>query len=148
MPIIEHLQQHKILLDTHIWIWTMFGEPFFKSSFLSALDLSREREGILISAITIWEIGMLVEKNRLALEMDCLDWVEQALMRPGVKLVPISPKIAIESVRLPGEIHGDPADRLLIATAHHENAVLVTCDQKILEYGRDRYTNVHDPRKI
>jgi PIN domain nuclease of toxin-antitoxin system len=60
--------------------------------------------------------------------------------------MPITPRIAIQSTRLPGAIHGDPADRILVATAHECNSVLVTCDEKLLAYGKDKFVNVHDPR--
>ena len=59
--------------------------------------------------------------------------------------MPITPRIAIQSTRLPENAHGDPADKILIATAHECNAVLVTHDQKILEYGKGRFIYVYDP---
>lgn len=145
MPIIKQLQQHKVLLDTHIWIWLMEGNSELSPKFLKAIDICQTLDNIFISPISIWEIGMLVEKKRIRLEMDCLDWVNQALNKTGFNVVPISPLIAIQSTRLPGDVHGDSADRLIIATAHVENAVLVTCDQKILNYGTDRFISVHSP---
>jgi PIN domain nuclease of toxin-antitoxin system len=57
----------------------------------------------------------------------------------------MTPKIAIQSTRLPGIIHGDPADRILTATAHEENAVLVTCDEKLLKYGEENFISVYNP---
>ena len=90
---------------------------------------------------------MLVEKKRINIEMDVLDWVEQALDTPGIELCPICPRIAIQSTRLEAEIHGDPVDRLLIATASEKNAVLVTCDQKILQYGNGKLITVFNPSK-
>lgn len=147
MPLIRNLKQHKLLLDTHVWLWLMTGDSILSPSFTEAIERSQGHDNVLISAISIWEVGMLVEKKRVELEMDCLDWVEQSLAGPGIRLVPLSPRIAIESTRLPGEIHGDPADRILIATAHEEGAVFVTCDQKLLEYGSDRFVTVYDPRR-
>ena len=90
---------------------------------------------------------MLAEQKRIHLEIDCLDWVEQAFASSNITLIPLTPRIAIQSTRLPETPHGDPADRILIATAHEEGAVLVTCDQKLLEYGQGRFVNVHDPSK-
>lgn len=147
MPIYKQLKQHTILLDTHVWLWLMMGNEKLSNSFKKAVDRNIENESILISAISLWELGMLVEKKRIELEMDCLDWVEQALENRGINLMPITPRIAIQSTRLPEEIHGDPADKILIATAHEHNAVLVTHDQKILEYGKGRFINVFDPCK-
>ncbi len=147
MPIIKSLKQNKIVLDTHIWIWVMMGSSELTLSFRKAFDHSLKLHGVLISPISIWEIGMLVEKKRIQLDMDVQDWIDQALDVPGIKLSPISPRIAIQSTRLPGIIHGDPADRILVATAHEENAVLVTCDEKLFNYGSDKFVNVHNPNK-
>lgn len=147
MPIVKNLKQHKIVLDTHIWLWVMMGNTELSPSFRKAFAHSLKIHGVLISPISIWEIGMLVEKKRIQLDMDTQEWIDQALDIPGIKLSPISPRIAIQSTRLPGAIHGDPADRILIATAHEENAVLVTCDEKLFKYGTDKFVNVFDPCK-
>ena len=145
MPIVKAIKQHKILLDTHVWLWLMMGSAKLGASFKQAVKHSQENHGVLISIISIWEVGMLAEKNRVQLDMDSLDWVLQALDFPGIRLVPISPRAAIQSSRLPGVVQGDPSDRILIATAHEENAVLVTRDEKILEYGLDKFISVYDP---
>jgi PIN domain nuclease of toxin-antitoxin system len=145
MPIVKKLEQHKLLLDTHVWIWLMNEDLKLSSNFLKAVDRCQKQDTILISAISIWEIGMLVEKKRIELNMDCLDWVERSLSLSGIVLVPISPRIAIQSTRLPGVIHGDPADRILIATAVEESAVLATHDQKLLDYGTGKFLSMHDP---
>lgn len=141
---IVKLGQHKLLLDTHVWIWLMNGDPSLSTSFLNAIVANQEKQGILVSAISVWEFGMLVEKKRISIEIDALDWIDKAL--EGINLISISPKIAIQSTRLPGAIHGDPADRILIATAFEEKAILITCDEKLLAYGRERFISVFDPR--
>lgn len=145
MPIIKSIKHHKLVLDTHVWLWLMLGSSNLSRPFRQSIELSQKHHGILISAISIWEIGMLAERKRIQLEMDALDWTLQALDFPGIRLVQMTPKIAIQSTRLPGIVHGDPADRILIATAHEENAVLVTCDEKLLKYGEDRFVSVYDP---
>jgi len=145
MPTVKKLEKHKLLLDTHIWIWLMQGNDNLSLDFRKAIDRCQAFEGILISSISIWEIGMLVNKKKLILGMETLDWVNQTLELPGVILVPISPRIAIQSTTLPGEVHGDPTDRILIATAHEESAVLTTCDKKILDYGNDSFVSVYNP---
>jgi PIN domain nuclease of toxin-antitoxin system len=145
MLIINELLQHKLLLDTHVWIWLMEGNSILSSHFRSSLEHAQRHEGILISAISVWEIGMLTGKKRIALEMDTLDWIEIALSAQGVKLIALKPKISIQSCRLPGQLHADPADRLLVATAHEENAVLITCDKKLLAYGQDQFISVYNP---
>ena len=74
--------------------------------------------------------------------MECLDWVKQALSAPGISLAPLTPEIAVLSNRLPGEFHGDPADRIIVATALELNAILVTKDKKILRYSESNPLNV------
>lgn len=145
MPILKNLHQHKVLLDTHVWFWVMQGEKKLSKSFKENIDRCREREQVFISAISVWEIGMLAARKRIEFDIDCMDWIEIALDIPGVNLIPLSPKIAVQSTRLPEEIHGDPADRILVATAHEYNAVLVTHDEKLIEYGKGRFIHVYDP---
>ena len=145
MPIVKTLKQHKILLDTHIWIWFSTQTKVFSQAFQNVIEFNRGRHTVLLSPLSIWEIGMLSERGRIKLGMDPLDWVIQSLDSTRFRVVPISPKIAIESSRLPGESHSDPVDRILIATSHEENAVLVTCDEKILSYSLDKYVSAHNP---
>ncbi|MCB1073777.1 MAG: type II toxin-antitoxin system VapC family toxin [Chlamydiales bacterium] len=147
MPILKELKKHKLLLDTHVWIWTLLGSKQLTSSFQKAFEKALKLEGILIASMSIWELGMLVEKNRIKIDMDVLDWVEQALDTPGIQLCPITPRIANQSTRLVGEVHGDPIDRLLIATASEENAILVTCDKKILKYATGKFISAYNPCK-
>lgn len=145
MPIHKQLKQHKLLLDTHIWIWLMLGDKRMSKSFRDHVNKAVQNENIFISAISVWELGMLVERKRILLEIDTLDWVEQALDSSGIHLLPITPFIAIQSSRLPENPHGDPADRILIATASEKNAILITHDKKIIDYGKGRFVKVYDP---
>jgi len=71
--------------------------------------------------------------------MNVQTWMEQALSKPGIAVTPLTPEIAIESVHLPGEIHGDPADRMLVATARVLSARLVTKDAQLIRYSRQRH---------
>ena len=85
---------------------------------------------------------MLEAKGRIQLKMSCVEWVKQALATPGLSLYPLTPEIAIEASRLPGRFHGDPADRILLATARIINARLLTKDERLLDYGRQRHAPV------
>jgi PIN domain nuclease of toxin-antitoxin system len=78
---------------------------------------------------------MLVAKGRLRLGQDVAEWLAAALSLPGIRLEPLSPAIAVASTRLPWEVHPDPADRILLATARHLDATLITADGKMLEHG-------------
>ncbi len=77
---------------------------------------------------------MLIAKGRITLGMDVTEWLSAVLAVPGVTLLPLSAEIALDSTRLPGEFHDDPADRMVVATARAENAPLVTADRRILAY--------------
>jgi PIN domain nuclease of toxin-antitoxin system len=76
-----------------------------------------------------------VAKERLRLNRDVAEWTAAALALPGIQLEPLSPAIAIASTRLPWAVQPDPADRILLATARHLDATLLTADRRILEYG-------------
>ena len=119
MPVIENITQHKLLLDTHVWIWLMSGEKKLSEDFKKGVDLAAKNGRVFISAISVWEFGMLVEKDRIKIEMDTLDWVEQSLDILGTDVHQISARVAIESSRLPGEIHGDPADRIFFPSSQN-----------------------------
>ena len=124
------------LLDTHVFVWLMNGsEDLASSPCIRRLEEAASRAGIKVSAISIWEIGMLESKGRVSLPTSPAAWVERALTAPGLSLVPLTPAIALHSSRLPGNFHGDPADRIIVATARELGATLVTRDRQILDYG-------------
>jgi PIN domain nuclease of toxin-antitoxin system len=126
------------LLDTHAWLWLLQGDSQRLGPTTRERILAAAREGLLrLSAISLWEVGMLVAKQRLVVSLPCQDWVRQALQVPGLSLVPLTPEIAVQASFLPGEFHGDPADRIIVATARATGAVIVTADQRILDYARD-----------
>jgi PIN domain nuclease of toxin-antitoxin system len=129
-----------LLLDTHCWIWAQLGliRQLSRAALQSIKD--GEREGNLrVSVISIWELAMLEKRGRVALPMNVRTWVDQALGKPGIAVAPLTPEIAIESVHLPGEMHGDPADRMLVATARVLGATLVTKDAQLLRYSQQRH---------
>jgi PIN domain nuclease of toxin-antitoxin system len=145
MPVVKELKQHKILLDTHVWIWVTAGNSILSPGMRKIIDRAKEREHLLISPISIWEISMLVERKRILLDMDMTDWLKQWVELPGIMVAEFSFQVALLSNRLPGILHSDPADRILIASAYEEHAVLVTADEKILKYGKDHFISVYDP---
>jgi len=129
-----------LLLDTHVWIWLMNGdEQALPEAVIEAVDQASQSGRVGIAAISIWEVGMLEAKGRIRLNKPCLDWVQEALNAPGVRLLPLTPEIAVESSRLPGNFHGDPSDRILAATARLLKATLVTKDLKLLGYGNQGF---------
>lgn len=132
-----------ILLDTHAWIWLMNDdEPLRSSAALGPVEASAQKAQARVSAISIWEVGMLEAKNRISLRSPVDEWVRQALTAPGISLVPLTPEIALASSRLPSELPGDPADRIIVATARILNATLVTRDKKIIAYSKEGHVSV------
>ncbi len=122
-----------IVLDTHIWIWWVHGSDRLISAQLDIIQ-SNETGVIGISAISIWEIAKLVENERLELPVSLEKWLDQALKYPAIQVIELTPAIAIESTRLPGEFHRDPADQIIVATARIMKCKLITSDEKILNY--------------
>lgn len=124
-----------IVLDTHVLIWWVSDDERLSAPAAEAIKRELENNGqILVSAITPWEIAMLLEKGRMALGMDLDEWLSAVESIECVSVVPISPRVAVQSVRLPGEFHKDPADRLIVALARELNAPLLTADDKIQCY--------------
>ena len=125
-----------LLLDTHVLIWAVLNEPHLGPQAAKAINAASRQNRLAVSAITPWEIALLESKRRIALQKDVLDWIREALAKPGVNLVALEPEIAIASTRLPFEMHPDPADRILVATALSLGATLVTADQGLLEVAK------------
>jgi len=125
-----------IVLDTHALIWWVSGNKKLSSKALESInkELSRDDGQILISSITTWEIALLIKKGRLSLTMDIDDWINTVELIEKVTFIPMDNIVAIQSVRLPGEFHPDPADRIITALARHLSAPLITGDEKIIAY--------------
>lgn len=128
-----------IVVDTHVLIWAVHDDPRLGAKARAILDQTTRQSRILVSAITPWEIAMLAEQGRIALGDDVGRWIDRALALPGVQLAPLDASIAVDSVRLPGLFHADPADRIIVATARFQQVPLMTADQAILDYGRKGY---------
>ncbi len=122
-----------ILLDTHIFVWWIDGNKKLPAKYFDILK-SNESNGLGISIISFWEIMKLHEKSRLAFECSIEEWFNKALQYPGISIINLDIDIILESSRLPGEFHKDPADQLIVSTARTKDISLCTLDKKILEY--------------
>ena len=122
-----------IILDTHIWVWWVNGDPALTSAKYQFIA-TNEPDGLGISAISCWEVARLVEKSRLVLSLPVSQWIDRALAYPGVRLLPLTPQIAVASTQLPQPFHKDPADQMIVATARELDFPLATDDREILLY--------------
>ncbi len=123
-----------IVLDTHTLVWWVNGDAMLSKKAKAAIDGERDGGQIIVSAISAWEIAMLVEREKLVLSMDVESWLATVLEIDGLRFWPVDVEISTKSVRLPGDFHKDPADRMIVATARKLSVALVTKDDKIRDY--------------
>lgn len=126
-----------LLLDTHVWVRFINGDPTLPKTLVEAVEAARLRSQTWVSVISIWETALLVKRGKLSLPLGVESWVEGALKLAGIHLLSFTPAIAIETVALPTPMHKDPADRILVASARIERLRLVTLDGDILNFARD-----------
>lgn len=136
----------RVLLDTCAIIWLANGDPFHPDA-LDAVRAVARTESLYVSTVSAWEIGLLSrptrdEARRLQFAPDPKTWFRNVLAGPGIKHAPLTPDIAVDSSFLPGDIHGDPVDRLILATARHLGAAVVTRDRHIIQYGATGFVDV------
>lgn len=122
-----------IVLDTHVWVWWVHGDKGLTNTQAEAIA-ANETSTIGVSAISCWEIAKLVQFRRLELPCPLSEWFEQALSYPGMRLLELTPEIAVASTQLPGEFHRDPADQIIVATTRVHGCPLLTSDRRLLDY--------------
>jgi len=118
----------KLLLDTHIWLWSHLEPSRLSKRVLTELD--KPDNQLWLSPISIWELGVLCQKGRVRLDEDVDTWVGKALRRGPMQDAPITHEVAQETMRLRLP-HRDPADHLLAATARVFDLILVTADEQL-----------------
>jgi PIN domain nuclease of toxin-antitoxin system len=137
-----------LILDTHVWIWVLEGtKGELSAATIRRIESAAADSALAVSALSVWEVAMLEKKGRITLSRSIEEWTKAALTAPGIRLVDLTPEIALESTRLPGGPHGDPADRIIIATARVLGGTLVTRDKQILEYAKTGHVRARDARK-
>jgi PIN domain nuclease of toxin-antitoxin system len=120
-----------VLLDTHVWIWWLTGSGTLSNNERQALDAAAQREAPQISAITLWESQMLHAHGKLNLQFPYEAWLLEATASGAAQILPIDPAVILELNRLPATFHGDPADRIIVATARAFDIPLATHDRQI-----------------
>ncbi len=120
------------LLDTHVLLWLDGGSSRLGPKARLALDRALAEDGLSVSAISFWEIGTLLRKGRVSLALDLDAW-RSKLLRAGLVEIAVIGDIGARAAAL-ADFHADPADRIIVATALREGAVLATADQRILDW--------------
>lgn len=124
-----------LLLDTCAIIWLSQGESVAPSA-LGVIERARTANvTICVSQMSAWEIGMLVSKDRLPSVKDAIRWFNEFVQKAQITVWPLTTEILVSSSYLPEFDHGDPADRIIVATARAQNFAVVTRDRPILAYG-------------
>ena len=121
-----------IILDTHALIWLDEGNPRLGRNALEQIDQALKDSSLFVSTISYWEVEMLNQKQRIKMSIPVDIWRKNLLLN-GLQELPLSASVAIEAARLQN-FHGDPADRIITATALNHNASLCTADQKIRKW--------------
>ncbi len=124
-----------ILLDTHTLVWLDEGNKRLGKKSKELIDEGLNNEELGVSSISFWEIAMLMRKQRLSLLTPVSQWM-QDLLQQGLHEIPVTGGIGIIAAQLP-DFHGDPADRLITATAIFNSATLITADDNILNWKSD-----------
>lgn len=125
---------NKLLLDTHILLWSLLDPDQITPDV--AMELENSNNSLWISSITIWEIIMLAEKKRIILDDEPAAWIRSVIDTYPFSQAAINHEVAIKSraIKLP---HQDPADRFIAASAIVYNLTLVTADKHLISAAKD-----------
>jgi PIN domain nuclease of toxin-antitoxin system len=123
-----------IVLDTHVLLWSLLQPEDLPEDIRQRITVAQENSQLLVCSISLWEIAMLKSKRRINIYEPIRDFLESITNIDGLSVKDISTEVAAESVQLMDDFHGDPADRIIVATAKCHGATLLTRDQKILTW--------------
>lgn len=121
-----------IVLDTHAWVWYASEDPLLSKR---AKERIYRAAALGVHPVSCWEVAMLSSSGRLKFNVEVAKWIEHALERPKIELLPFTPAAAIRAAGLGGSFPGDPADRFIVATALEMQVPVVTRDQRITKWG-------------
>lgn len=122
------------LLDTHAWVWWVTEDRRLSSKARAAIARSQRAGALAVSLISAWEVAKKIETRQLVLDRPLDQWLDQATAMPGLLVAELTRPILVDSCRLPQPFPGDPADQIIVATARHHGATLITRDRKIRDY--------------
>lgn len=133
-----------ILLDTQSFVWLAENNDRLGKA---ARQIEAESDQVFVSAISLWEIGLLISRNRMKLSRPYRRWLEVATQNGRATIHPVSPDIAFEAGMLPHYPHGDPGDRIVLATAIELNCPVITSDRRMLDYAGAGHVQAIDARR-
>lgn len=125
-----------LVLDTHVLLWSILQPEELSEQIKHKINLAQENSQLFLSSISLWKIAMLNFKKRINVYEPIKDFLNSITNINGLSIKDISPEVAAESVSLMDDFHGDPADRIIVATAKCLGATLLTRDQKILSWAK------------
>ncbi len=126
-----------LLLDTPMWVWILEGNTSrIAPAAVPLLQRAAAGAGLTVCDISYWEVAVKAAKGKLTLSIAPTLWLRRAERAPGISSLSLDREILLLSTQLPGDIHGDPADRMLIAAAQLHAMPLITVDQRIIEYAK------------
>ena len=126
-----------LLLDTCAAIWLTADAPLASPALDAIAATTNAGQALQVSPVTAWEIGLLARKGRFRAALSPQRWFEQLCAIPGVMLCDLNAGILLNSSFLPGDFHGDPADRMMAATARELGFTLLTRDRALLDYAAE-----------
>lgn len=121
-----------LLLDTHVLVWLDEGDQRLGKNALRAINDALAAGQLGVATVSFWEVAMLVEKKRITMQPEVADW-RLDLLQAGLLEIALGGVATIRAAQLP-MFHGDPADRMIVATAIETGATLLTADEKILSW--------------
>ncbi len=120
-----------VLLDTHVWLWWLTGARQLRATERKALDQLALQHLPFIAAISIWEVQMLVARGRVVPTEPFEPWIRRMTAPDTIRILPLNADVVVGLHGLPATFHGDPADRIIAATARAHALPLATHDSAI-----------------
>jgi PIN domain nuclease of toxin-antitoxin system len=146
----------RLVMDTHVWVWASGeagGPERLGARALQAIELAARARRLFVSAASVWEIALKAERGQAVVSGDLQAWVRDQREYPGVRVLSLNSRVAIDCTRLPlwvrardGKEHRDPADRFIVTTARMLQGVALTCDEEILRYADEGHVRAYDAR--
>jgi len=128
-----------LILDTHTLLWLTLEPTELGKEIRQKIESAKMENCLAICSISLWEIAMLISKKRVNVFESIKDFLKSIAEIDGLKIKDISPEVAAESMLLMDDFHGDPADRLIVATTKVHGATLLTRDKAILKWAKRGY---------